>query len=86
MKVYRGNTLEEHYKQEIQLGSRQMDVNLPGESQERAKLKHEAAWCSTFSCLRKSQTRDSAGFQANSSPSVTAQVSRLDRYFIHSRL
>ncbi|KER25168.1 hypothetical protein T265_14264, partial [Opisthorchis viverrini] len=27
------------------------------------RLKHEAAWCSTFSCLRTSQTRDSAGFQ-----------------------
>ncbi|KER27411.1 hypothetical protein T265_05518 [Opisthorchis viverrini] len=27
------------------------------------RLKHEAVWCSTFSCLRTSQTRDSAGFQ-----------------------
>ncbi|KER33387.1 hypothetical protein T265_12612, partial [Opisthorchis viverrini] len=27
------------------------------------RLKHEAAWCSTFSCLETSQTRDSAGFQ-----------------------
>ncbi|KAG5451004.1 hypothetical protein CSKR_105243 [Clonorchis sinensis] len=29
------------------------------------QLKHEAAWCSTFSCLETSQTRDSAGFQAS---------------------
>ncbi|KER33249.1 LOW QUALITY PROTEIN: hypothetical protein T265_12670 [Opisthorchis viverrini] len=27
------------------------------------RLRHEAAWCGTFSCLRTSQTRDSAGFQ-----------------------
>ncbi|KAG5444625.1 hypothetical protein CSKR_100729 [Clonorchis sinensis] len=27
------------------------------------QLEHEAAWCSTFSCLKSSQTRDSAGFQ-----------------------
>ncbi|KAG5454764.1 hypothetical protein CSKR_203704 [Clonorchis sinensis] len=26
------------------------------------QLKHEATWCSTFSCLKTSQTRDSAGF------------------------
>ncbi|KAG5448021.1 hypothetical protein CSKR_106608 [Clonorchis sinensis] len=30
-----------------------------------AQLKHEAAWCSTFSCLETSQTRDSAGFQVS---------------------
>ncbi|KER24373.1 hypothetical protein T265_07933 [Opisthorchis viverrini] len=29
------------------------------------RLKHEAAWCSTFSCLRTSRTRDSAGFQVS---------------------
>ncbi|KER28307.1 hypothetical protein T265_13615, partial [Opisthorchis viverrini] len=34
------------------------------------RLKHEAAWCSTFSCLRTSQTRDSAGFQG--SPEMSA--------------
>ncbi|KER29084.1 hypothetical protein T265_04179 [Opisthorchis viverrini] len=28
-----------------------------------SRLKHEAAWCSTFSCLETLQTRDSAGFQ-----------------------
>ncbi|KAG5454383.1 hypothetical protein CSKR_107236 [Clonorchis sinensis] len=27
------------------------------------QLEHEAAWCSTFSCLKTSQTGDSAGFQ-----------------------
>ncbi|KER26971.1 hypothetical protein T265_05879 [Opisthorchis viverrini] len=27
------------------------------------RLKHEAAWCSTFSCLETSQTRYSAEFQ-----------------------
>ncbi|KAG5442665.1 hypothetical protein CSKR_111907, partial [Clonorchis sinensis] len=30
------------------------------------QLEHEAAWCSTFSCLKTSQTGDSAGFQSNS--------------------
>ncbi|KAG5450060.1 hypothetical protein CSKR_113375, partial [Clonorchis sinensis] len=29
------------------------------------QLEHEAAWCSTFSCLETSKTGDSAGFQAN---------------------
>ncbi|KAG5449571.1 hypothetical protein CSKR_101562 [Clonorchis sinensis] len=29
------------------------------------QLEHEAAWCSTFSCLKSSQTRDSAGFQVS---------------------
>ncbi|KAG5445028.1 hypothetical protein CSKR_105042 [Clonorchis sinensis] len=29
------------------------------------QLKHEAVWCSTFSCLEISRTRDSAGFQEN---------------------
>ncbi|KAG5442496.1 hypothetical protein CSKR_113256, partial [Clonorchis sinensis] len=29
------------------------------------QLKHEAAWCSTFSRLETSQARDSAGFQMN---------------------
>ncbi|KER27715.1 hypothetical protein T265_05274 [Opisthorchis viverrini] len=29
----------------------------------RKRLEHEAAWCSRFSCLKTSQTRDSAGFQ-----------------------
>ncbi|KAG5443759.1 hypothetical protein CSKR_111008 [Clonorchis sinensis] len=29
------------------------------------QLKHEAACCSTFSCLEASQTRDSGGFQVN---------------------
>ncbi|KAG5442214.1 hypothetical protein CSKR_100200 [Clonorchis sinensis] len=29
------------------------------------QLEHEAAWCSTFSCLKTSQTGDSAGFQHN---------------------
>ncbi|KER23583.1 LOW QUALITY PROTEIN: hypothetical protein T265_14618 [Opisthorchis viverrini] len=29
------------------------------------RLKHEAAWCSTFSCLGTSQTRDSVGFQVD---------------------
>ncbi|KAG5443162.1 hypothetical protein CSKR_108506, partial [Clonorchis sinensis] len=28
------------------------------------QLEHEAAWCSTFTCLKTSQTGDSAGFQA----------------------
>ncbi|KAG5446469.1 hypothetical protein CSKR_105818 [Clonorchis sinensis] len=27
------------------------------------QLEHEAAWCSTFSCLETSQTGDSSGFQ-----------------------
>ncbi|KAG5453607.1 hypothetical protein CSKR_109559 [Clonorchis sinensis] len=27
------------------------------------RLKHEAAWCSTFSCLKTSQTGDPAGFE-----------------------
>ncbi|KAG5450846.1 hypothetical protein CSKR_110125 [Clonorchis sinensis] len=27
------------------------------------QLEHEAAWCSTFSCLKTSQTGDSAWFQ-----------------------
>ncbi|KAG5447262.1 hypothetical protein CSKR_108639 [Clonorchis sinensis] len=26
-------------------------------------MKHEAAWCNTFSCLETTQTRDSTGFQ-----------------------
>ncbi|KAG5451720.1 hypothetical protein CSKR_102894 [Clonorchis sinensis] len=30
-----------------------------------SQLKHEAAWCSTFSCLETSQTRDSAEFQVS---------------------
>ncbi|KER24372.1 hypothetical protein T265_07931 [Opisthorchis viverrini] len=29
----------------------------------QVRLKHEAAWCSTFSCLRTSQTKESAEFQ-----------------------
>ncbi|KAG5447025.1 hypothetical protein CSKR_108875 [Clonorchis sinensis] len=29
------------------------------------QLEHEAAWCSTFSCLKTSQTEDSAGFQVS---------------------
>ncbi|KAG5445994.1 hypothetical protein CSKR_108121 [Clonorchis sinensis] len=29
------------------------------------QVKHEAAWCSTFSCPETSQTRDSAGFQVS---------------------
>ncbi|KAG5452604.1 hypothetical protein CSKR_100455 [Clonorchis sinensis] len=32
---------------------------------EHKQLEHEAAWCSTFSCLETSQTRDSAGFQVS---------------------
>ncbi|KAG5450957.1 hypothetical protein CSKR_105287 [Clonorchis sinensis] len=32
-----------------------------------SQLDHEAAWCSTFSCLKTSQTGDSAGFQGVSS-------------------
>ncbi|KER29035.1 hypothetical protein T265_04224 [Opisthorchis viverrini] len=40
------------------------------------RLKHEAAWCSTFSCLRTSQTRDSAGFQVSLSKNqITLQMS-----------
>ncbi|KAG5444623.1 hypothetical protein CSKR_100727, partial [Clonorchis sinensis] len=27
------------------------------------RLKHETTWCSTFSCLETSHTRDSVGFQ-----------------------
>ncbi|KER28944.1 hypothetical protein T265_04325 [Opisthorchis viverrini] len=48
-------------------------LRLPDEPQEKrnrswavdgfSRLKHEVAWYSTFSCLRTSQTRDSAGFQ-----------------------
>ncbi|KAG5453187.1 hypothetical protein CSKR_112749 [Clonorchis sinensis] len=34
---------------------------IPGDDQP----KYEAAWCSTFSCLKTSQTRDSAGFQVS---------------------
>ncbi|KER30033.1 hypothetical protein T265_03412 [Opisthorchis viverrini] len=62
-----------HHKREIQLGSRKLltkmlktgrrpttDFGLLGAHQ---RLKHEAACCSTFSCLRTSQTRDSGGFQ-----------------------
>ncbi|KAG5445585.1 hypothetical protein CSKR_106904, partial [Clonorchis sinensis] len=29
------------------------------------QLEHEAAWCSTFSCLRTSKTGDPAGFQVS---------------------
>ncbi|KER25215.1 hypothetical protein T265_14258, partial [Opisthorchis viverrini] len=34
------------------------------------RLKHEAAWCSTFSCLRTPQAKDSAGFQCLQNPGV----------------
>ncbi|KAG5453509.1 hypothetical protein CSKR_112253 [Clonorchis sinensis] len=37
-------------------------------------LKHEAAWCSTFSCLETSQTRDSAGFQAASCYKISQYI------------
>ncbi|KAG5440985.1 hypothetical protein CSKR_109696 [Clonorchis sinensis] len=36
-----------------------------GDSAGFQQLKHEAAWCSTFSCLETSQTRDSSGFQVS---------------------
>ncbi|KER31791.1 hypothetical protein T265_02023 [Opisthorchis viverrini] len=40
------------------------------------RLKHEAAWRSTFSCLRTSQTRDSAGFQVSLSKNqISLQMS-----------
>ncbi|KER27050.1 LOW QUALITY PROTEIN: hypothetical protein T265_13876 [Opisthorchis viverrini] len=32
-------------------------------SQTSYQMKHEAAWCNTFSCLKTSQARDSAGLQ-----------------------
>ncbi|KAG5441409.1 hypothetical protein CSKR_107687, partial [Clonorchis sinensis] len=35
------------------------------------QLEHEAAWCSTFSCLKTSQTGDSAGFQLPNSDKHT---------------
>ncbi|KER32949.1 hypothetical protein T265_01042 [Opisthorchis viverrini] len=41
------------------------------------RLKHEAAWYSTFSCLRTSQTRDSFGFQMSPSKNqISLQLSR----------
>ncbi|KER27623.1 hypothetical protein T265_05345 [Opisthorchis viverrini] len=40
------------------------------------RLQHEAAWCSTFSCLRTSQTRDSAGLQVSLSKNqISLQMS-----------
>ncbi|KER26813.1 LOW QUALITY PROTEIN: hypothetical protein T265_13930 [Opisthorchis viverrini] len=42
------------------------------------RLKHEAAWCSTFSCLTTSQTRYSAGFQSLfEKPNPSTQMSVL---------
>ncbi|KAG5445492.1 hypothetical protein CSKR_100980 [Clonorchis sinensis] len=64
------------------------------------QLEHEAAWCSTFSCLDTSQTRDSTGFQMSPSqnqiclqmsPStnkcghyVRGPVRRIDHHHHHS--
>ncbi|KER31599.1 hypothetical protein T265_02235 [Opisthorchis viverrini] len=47
------------------------DIGTPS----RDRLKHEAAWCSTFRCLRASQTRDSAGFQLGDSTGQAASNS-----------
>ncbi|KER27557.1 hypothetical protein T265_05444 [Opisthorchis viverrini] len=42
------------------------------------RLKHKATWCSTFSCLETSQTRDSAGFQGSLLKNqISLQMSRL---------
>ncbi|KAG5444010.1 hypothetical protein CSKR_106215 [Clonorchis sinensis] len=53
-----------HHKQGILLGSTRVSrQNLVG--MQMSQLEHEAAWGSTFSCLKSSQTRDSAGFQVS---------------------
>ncbi|KER32947.1 hypothetical protein T265_01040 [Opisthorchis viverrini] len=47
------------------------------------RLKHEAAWGSTFSCLRTSQTRDSAGFQVSLSKNqLSLQMSVYSRLLL----
>ncbi|KER27410.1 hypothetical protein T265_05517 [Opisthorchis viverrini] len=46
---------------QMSLGRRSADITQLRTCSSR--MKHDAAWCSTFSCLETSQTRDSAGFQ-----------------------
>ncbi|KAG5445311.1 hypothetical protein CSKR_105796 [Clonorchis sinensis] len=43
------------------------------------QLEHEAAWCSTFSCLETSQTGDLAGFQVRGSKPTSASRLPLSR-------
>ncbi|KAG5453340.1 hypothetical protein CSKR_109354 [Clonorchis sinensis] len=47
------------------------------------QLEHEAAWCSTFSCLERSQTGDSAVFQTNSQIISTSTVDTRPKQMVH---